>query len=217
VAGEGSTVWADTLAGFRYLMVRRGHRLLVAMAALVNALIVPAFSLLPLLVLERLRGDAVQLGWLSSSLGVGLIAGGVALSAWGGFRTRIVTALAGMMALGFAVTAVGATPQSSFTWALISMSCVGMIVPLVNGPVAAIFQATIAPEFQGRVFTLIGSLAACAAPLGLIIAAPVAELLGVGTWYLAGGAACVAMGFAGFLAPSLRRIEDAALDPGLGE
>ena len=90
-----SSVWAETAAGFRYLVRRRGHATLIAMAALINALLVPAFSLLPLLVLQRLNGGAAQLGWLSSSLGVGLIVGGVALGAWGGFRKRIVHYLDG--------------------------------------------------------------------------------------------------------------------------
>jgi DHA3 family macrolide efflux protein-like MFS transporter len=178
------------------------------MSALINALLVPAFSLLPLLVLERLNGGAAQFGWLSSALGVGLIVGGVALGAWGGFRKRIVTTLSAMIALGVAVTAVGLTPESAFLWALVSMSCVGLIVPLVNGPVFAILQATIAPDYQGRVFSLVGSLAGAVAPLGLIIAAPVAEMVGVGVWYLAGGVACVAMGIAGFFAPALMGMED---------
>jgi DHA3 family macrolide efflux protein-like MFS transporter len=90
------------------------------------------------------------------------------------------------------------------------MSCVGLIVPLVNGPVYAILQTTIAPDYQGRIFALVGSLAGGMAPLGLILAAPVAERVGVGAWYLAGGIACVAMGIAGFLAPALMRIEDGA-------
>ena len=203
-----SSVWAETAAGFRYLVRRRGHATLIAMSALINALLVPAFSLLPLLVLQRLNGGAAQFGWLSSALGLGLIVGGVALGAWGGFRRRIVTTLAAMTALGVAVTAVGLTPAGSFLWALVSMSCVGVIVPLVNGPVFAILQATIAPDYQGRVFSLVASLAGGVAPLGLIVAAPVAEIVGVGFWYLAGGIACVAMGIAGFFAPALMRIED---------
>jgi DHA3 family macrolide efflux protein-like MFS transporter len=207
-----SSVWAETAAGFRYLVRRRGHRTLIAMAALINALLVPAFSLLPLLVLQRLNGGSAQFGWLSSSLGVGLIVGGVALGAWGGFRKRVVTALIAMTALGVAVTAVGLTPASSFLWALVSMSCVGLIVPLVNGPVYAILQATIAPDYQGRVFALVASLAGAAAPLGLIAAAPVAEIVGVGVWYLAGGIACVGMGIAGFFAPALMGIEDGAAE-----
>ncbi|HEX2490519.1 MAG TPA: MFS transporter [Blastocatellia bacterium] len=207
-----SSVWAETVAGFRYLVRRRGQGTLIAMAALINALLVPAFSLLPLLVLQRLNGGAAQFGWLSSSFGVGLIVGGVALGAWGGFRKRIVTTLIAMTALGVAVTAVGLTPASSFLWALVSMSCVGLIVPLVNGPVYAILQATIAPDYQGRVFSLVASLAGAAAPLGLITAAPVAEIVGVGVWYLAGGIACVAMGIAGFFAPAVMGIEDGAAE-----
>jgi DHA3 family macrolide efflux protein-like MFS transporter len=203
-----SSVWAETAAGFRYLVRRRGHVTLIAMSALINVLLVPAFSLLPLLVLQRLNGGAAQFGWLSSSFGAGLIVGGVALGAWGSFRKRIVTTLVAMTALGVAVTAVGLTPASSFLWALVSMSCVGLIVPLVNGPVYAILQATIAPDYQGRVFSLVASLAGAAAPLGLIVAAPVAEITGVGVWYLAGGIACVAMGIAGFFAPALMGIED---------
>jgi DHA3 family macrolide efflux protein-like MFS transporter len=207
-----SSVWAETAAGFRYLMQRRGHATLIAMSALINALLVPAFSLLPLLVLQRLKGGAAQFGWLSSSLGVGLIVGGVALGAWGGFRKRIVTTLTAMTALGVAVIAVGLTPASSFLWALVSMSCVGLIVPLLNGPVYAILQATIAPDYQGRVFSLVASLAGAVAPLGLIVAAPVATMVGVGVWYLAGGIACVAMGIAGFFAPALMGIEDGATE-----
>ena len=50
------------------------------MAALINACLVPAFSLLPLLVSGELGGDAAQLGWVTSALGVGSIAGG---ACWG--------------------------------------------------------------------------------------------------------------------------------------
>jgi len=207
-----SSVWAETAEGFRYLLRRRGHRTLIAMAALINALLVPAFSLLPLLVLQRLNGGAAQFGWLSSAFGAGLIVGGLALGAWGGFRKRIVTTLTAMIALGVSVIAVGLTPASSFLWTLVSMSCAGLIVPLVNGPVYAILQSTIAPDYQGRVFSLVASLAAGAAPLGLIMAAPVAEIVGVGMWYLAGGIACVAMGIAGFFATALMGIEDGAAE-----
>jgi DHA3 family macrolide efflux protein-like MFS transporter len=205
-----SSVWAETVAGFRYLARRRGHATLIAMCALINTLLVPASSLLPLLVRERLHGGAAQFGWLSSAFGVGLIVGGIALGAWGGFRRRIVTTLVAMIGLGVAVAAIGFTPESSFLWALVSMASVGLIAPMVNGPVAAILQATIAPDYQGRVFSLVGSLAGAAAPLGLLMAAPVAELVGVGVWYLAAGLACVAMGLAGFFATALMKIEDSA-------
>jgi DHA3 family macrolide efflux protein-like MFS transporter len=202
------TLVHSMVAGYRYLRRRRGHLTLIGIASVMNLLLVPAFSLLPLLVLERIQGDAAELGWISSACGVGMLAGGLLLGIWGGGRRRIVTTLSAMIALGFAVLAVGATPEGSFAWLLAAMLTVGAIVPAVNGPVHAILQATIAPEYQGRVFALLGSLAGATAPVGLLFATPVAELVGVRTWYFAGGVACIAMGAAGLLAPALMRIED---------
>ena len=101
------SVWAETAAGFRYLVRRRGHRTLVAMATLINALVVPAFSLLPLLVLQRLNGGATELGWLTSSLGVGLIVGGMALGAWGLWRGSVPVLLATLFCLGTHSTVFG--------------------------------------------------------------------------------------------------------------
>jgi DHA3 family macrolide efflux protein-like MFS transporter len=88
------------------------------------------------------------------------------------------------------------------------MFVVGLMAPIANGPIQAILQATIAADYQGRAFTLIGSLAGVTVPLGLLLAAPIAEMVGVRAWYLAGGLACISMGIAGFFLPSLMRIEE---------
>ncbi|MGH2569592.1 MAG: MFS transporter [bacterium] len=207
--GERASFRREVAEGFRYLWTRRGHRTLVLLSAAINLFLVPAFALLPLFVLQRLEGDAAALGWLTSALGVGLLAGGLVLGVWGGFRRRIVTTLAGLVALGVAVVGLGLTPQGSFAVALGAIVAVGVVAPLVNGPVLAILQATVAPRFQGRVFTLIGSLAAGAAPVGLLFAAPIAEIAGPGAFYLVGGSICAAMGIVGFFSSDLMGIEDA--------
>jgi DHA3 family macrolide efflux protein-like MFS transporter len=206
-SGDKPSVWGEMIDGFRYLRRRTGHLTLVFLTAAVNMLLVPAFSLLPLLVLERLHGNATALGWITSAFGIGMLAGGILLGTWGGFPRRIVTTLVFMAALGLAVIAVGMTPADAFPWALGAMFAVGFTVPLVNGPLHAIFQATIPPELQGRIFALTGSLAGATAPIGLLFAAPIAELVGVGAWYLAGGVMCVAMAVTGFLMPALMRLE----------
>lgn len=77
----------------------------------------------------------------------------------------------------------------------------------------AVLQATVAPDHQGRVFALIGSLAGITAPVGLLFAAPIAQALGVRSWYLAAAAACIVMGLAGGAMPGLWRIEDAGGRP----
>ncbi len=207
-AGESpgkSSIWSETVDGLRFLAERRGHLVLLAIAALLNLFLTPAFSLLPLLVHGQGSG-ATRLAWASSAVGVGLLVGGVALGAWGGFRRHIVTTLAGLVALGLSVLAMVAVPVESMLF-LVSLLSVGAMSAMVNGPIQAILQATVAPGMQGRVFALYGSLASITAPVGLAVAAPVAELLGVASWYLAGGVAAVALGTAGLFVPALMRLE----------
>jgi DHA3 family macrolide efflux protein-like MFS transporter len=206
--GSEDGLWPGIVAGLRYLKDRPGHLALVGLGSVINLFLVPAFTLLPLLIADQLRGSALQLGWTSSAFGVGMLVGGIALGIWGGFKRRILTSLVALLGLGLAVFALGLTPASFIPAAMISMLFVGLMVPWVNGPIQAVLQATVAPEFQGRVFTLISSLAGLTAPVGLILAAPLADLVGVRAWYLAGALACVLMSTAGFFVPAILRIED---------
>ncbi|HRS14597.1 MAG TPA: MFS transporter, partial [Candidatus Bipolaricaulis sp.] len=64
------------------------------------------------------------------------------------------------------------------------------------------------PGMQGRVFSLLGSLSAGMMPLGLAVAGPVADLLGIQFWYVIGGAAMLTLGVVGFLLPPVRNLED---------
>ncbi|WP_299945049.1 MFS transporter [uncultured Microbulbifer sp.] len=192
--------------GLRYLRNRPGHMGIVGIAMGVNMLLIPAFSLLPLLVSEELSGTAIDLAWINSAFGVGAIIGGILLGIWGGFKRRVVTTLVGLILMGGASLAVGIAP--TVLAAVAAMFAVRVIVTLVNGPIQAVLQATVAPDFQGRIFTLVGSLAGITAPVGLLLAAPIAELVGVRAWYIAGATACFLMGAIGFALPAVLKIED---------
>ena len=200
------SAWRDIASGVSYLREREGHVPLLAIATVVNLCMVPAFTLLPLLVMEQ-GGGAATLGWLNSAFGIGMIAGGVLLGVWGGFKLRVHTTFVALILAGVGTVVLGTAASAAA--ALVGIVVLGVTIPCVNGPIQAVLQAKVAPEFQGRVFTLYTSAAGAMTPLGLAIAAPVAELLGIHAWYLAGGVACVAMGVVGFLIPSIARIEDA--------
>ena len=72
--------------------------------------------------------------------------------------------------------------------------------------VMAVIQAAVIPEMQGRVFTLIASVAAAMSPLGLIAAGPVADVLGVRTWFIVGGVVTALMGVISFFIPAVTYI-----------
>lgn len=79
---------------------------------------------------------------------------------------------------------------------------------MTNGPLMAVLQTTVAPEMQGRVFTLMASMATAISPIGLAVAGPVADRLGVQVWYIVGGLVCMGMGALSFFIPSITRMEE---------
>jgi MFS family permease len=102
---------------------------------------------------------------------------------------------------------LGVTPFGLFSLAVAAMFVVGSCAAVANGCIAAVFQATIAPEYQGRVFTLMASVATAMTPVGLLLATPIADLAGVRAWYVVGGIACALLGGAAFLVRPILEME----------
>lgn len=194
--------------GFRYVWSWPGLMLIMLMATLINLVLTPTGALQPILVTRHFGGQAMHLAWIESAWGIGMVAGGLTLSAWGGFRKRIVTSLVGLVAMGLGILLVGFIPPSAFWLAVGLMLVAGFMNPIVNGPLLAVVQAVVAPEMQGRVFTLIMSFAAAMSPLGLILAGPFADRYGVQAWFVVGGAVTILLGAAAFFVPAILRIEE---------
>jgi DHA3 family macrolide efflux protein-like MFS transporter len=83
---------------------------------------------------------------------------------------------------------------------------------IANSIFMAAIQAIVPLEIQGRVFTLIGSLSAGMAPLGLAIAGPVADSLGERIWFNVGGFIFMVVGLASFMSPSVMNIEEEGIN-----
>lgn len=210
--GERPTVLADMVEGLRFVAAWPGLVTILVMVTMINLLISPAFSLLPLMVTEHFGGGALELASLQSAEGIGMIVGGVLLGIWGGFRKRILTALVGLVGMGLSLVAIGLVPGSLLVLAIGAMFVTGLMVPIVNGTFFAVLQATVPPAMQGRVLTLTMAGATAAATLiGLPIAGPVSDVLGVPTWFVAGGVVTALMGVVGMFLPAIMQIEDQKL------
>ncbi|HAF70097.1 MAG: Multidrug resistance protein [Acetothermia bacterium 64_32] len=205
--GEKTSYLADLKAGFRYVWAWKGLLYLMMFATLINFVANPAFSLLPLFVKDHLGGGAMELGWLESAWGVGMVAGGLLLSVWGGFRRRIFTALTGVLGMGAAILGVGFLPPGWLYAALGLFLLAGLMNPIANGPLMAILQARVSPEVQGRVFSLLSSMVTAISPLSLAVAGPVADLVGIRPMYAIAGAGMVLLGIAALASPPVRDVE----------
>lgn len=208
-AGEQApSMVADLGAGFRYVWGWPGLMMILLMATLINLLFTPLNALQPILVTQHFGGQALELAWLESAWGIGAVAGGVTLGVWGGFKRRILTSLLGLVFLGLGAVGIGFVPATMFWLAVGLMFLVGFMNPMINGPLMAIIQAIVAPQMQGRVFTLITSFATAMTPIGLIVAGPVADRLGVQSWYIFGGVVTILLGVGAFLIPAIMHVED---------
>jgi DHA3 family macrolide efflux protein-like MFS transporter len=206
--GTPTSFFQDLMQGFRYVLSWRGLLIVLIMATMINFLLSPATSLLPLLVKDHFQGDALKLGWMNSIFGIGVIVGGIALGVWGGFKRRIVTAMMGLIGIGVGILLMGLIPGTAFSYALLAMAITGIMMPITNGSLGGIMQATVDPGMQGRVFSLTGSVATAMTPIGLVIAGVLSDAFGIQIWFLIGGIVTLLMGFVGFAMPAVMSIED---------
>ena len=198
---------ADMREGWRYIWNWPGLRALVILGLLLNFLINPPMELLPILVTRHFGGEALRLGWLNSAWGVGAVIGGLLISAWGGFKRRIYTTLAGIAGLGVGVLMIGAAPSALFGLALAGMFVGAVMNSASNAALMALMQESIAPEMQGRVWATAGALSNAAVPLGMAIGGPLADATDVRVLYLGAGALYLLLGLGAFAVKSIREIE----------
>ena len=128
-----------------------------------------------LLISEYFDGGVAQLATTNSIFGIGVIAGGLLLSVWGGFKRKIVTTMLGLIGLGLGVLAIGLAPANMFVIMLVATALLGVALPITNGSLSAVMMEQVAPDLQGRVFGTIGSMAGLMSPIGLLIAGPVSD------------------------------------------
>jgi DHA3 family macrolide efflux protein-like MFS transporter len=209
---NGDTVkqsfFEDMKEGFQYILNWKGLTLLLFSAMFINFLISPAMSLLPLLVSKHFGGNEVQLALINAILGVGMLIGGLILSVWGGFKRRIFTTFMGLMISGISFAAIGFIPATGFTLAVVVFMISALMLPMINGPIHAVVQSAVTPEMQGRVISMISTFAGLAMPIGLAVAGPLSDAIGIQSWFIIGGLFMSLAGVFGFLSPAMRSIED---------
>jgi MFS transporter, DHA3 family, macrolide efflux protein len=203
-----TTIWGDFKAGLRYMLGWPGLLVICLMTVGINFTIIPAFSLLPLMVKDFFGGDAVQLGWVEAAMGIGMIGGGGLLGVWGGFKRKILTSMLGLMGMGAGTLVIALAPSSALFLVAGGALLVGLMSPITMGPFFAVIQSTVEPDMQARIFSLLSSIGGAMAPLGLMIAGPLADRVGIQAWFTLGGALCILMAVAGLFIPSVMNIEE---------
>lgn len=212
-----SSIWEDIKEGFRYIWNWSGLFWLLILVMLINFFVNPAMSLVPILVTRHFQGGALELGWLNASWGVGMLIGGLVLGAWGGFRKRTYTMLMGIVGLGFGILLVALAPENMLPLAIVGFFIGSAMNAMTNGSGFALLQTIVEPEIQGRVFTVVMSMAGAISPLSLAVGGPIADWLGVRTLYFIAGVSLLLLSVIGTISPVILNLEQEGLAKKKGE
>ena len=103
---------------------------------------------------------------------------------------------------------VGGMILGSGFWCFV-LCCViiGISIPFYNGPLTALMQERIDPEYLGRVFGLYSSVASLAMPVGLVFSGAFADRVGIQRWFFLSGLLIVLTGLLMAAIPSIRKID----------
>lgn len=171
--GQGS-IWGEALYGLRYILARPsllGLQLVFFFANLFAGL---GHTVFAPTVLARTDNNGVVFGAVQSAGAIGGILGGVAMSAWGGFKRRVHGVLLGWIVSSLIGGVLFGLGRAFPVW--VAASLVGSFFgPLINSSNQAIWQAKVAPDVQGRVFATRRLIAWFAAPITPMIAGPLAD------------------------------------------
>jgi DHA3 family macrolide efflux protein-like MFS transporter len=180
-------IFRDTVQSLRYVMERRGIKLVVILNTFFNIFTTPMFYLFPLLVTNRLAGDVLKLGWMNSACGIGTILGGALVGVWGGFKKKVHTILLGLFIVSVCSFSLGFTTIELFYFILVIMFILGLGAAVSDSPMPALLNVLIPKDMQGRLFAMFNSLGSLMVPLGLAIAGPFADAAGIEWVYFIGG------------------------------
>ncbi len=128
--GRSASVLTDLREGLSFVWGWPGLVMILAIATLPNLLVNPGFSLLPILVVKHFRGGPLQLAWLESAWGLGMVAAGLTPSVWGGFKRRAVTGLLALALQGGGLTMIGPAPPTTLMLAVGSLCFAGFMNPI---------------------------------------------------------------------------------------
>ncbi|MCB0187417.1 MAG: MFS transporter, partial [Caldilineaceae bacterium] len=128
-----AAIWRDVRSGFRYIWEWPGLLLTTLLALVINMVATPLGALLPILVSVDFEAGALQLGWIELTLGAGMLAGGILLGVWGGFRKKALIFPIGVFGFAFASFLIAVSPQLALWVAMLAMGIFGIVSSLLNG------------------------------------------------------------------------------------
>ncbi|MDR1470628.1 MAG: MFS transporter [Spirochaetaceae bacterium] len=176
-APKGVAYFHDLKEGLRYIR-KHGYVLrMIVLSAVFLFFFAPAAFLTPLQVTRNFGNDVWRLSAIEITFSIGMMAGGILIGVWGGFKNRIYTMALSCALCGILAAGLGIAP--TFWLYLAIMTVMGVALPLWNTPSMVLLQTTVEPAFMGRVLSVFTMVSSTMMPLGMVVFGPVADFVSI--------------------------------------
>ena len=191
IQNKGTSVFLDMKIGIKYTLSDKLIGKVLTVYGLFIFLCVPAGFLSQLFV-SRVYGEtywyltAVELAGF-----IGMVSGGILMSIWGGFKSRVTTMSVGLIAFGSLAIGMGLSKQ--FALYLTLMIIYGVAITMVQTATTTLIQEKAEISMQGRVFGLLGAMYSGFLPVGMAIFGPMADEISLQWIMIGSGIALIAL------------------------
>jgi DHA3 family macrolide efflux protein-like MFS transporter len=142
----------EAVYGFTYIFQRPSLMGMQLVFLIGNLFSMIGFTLMSPMVLARSGQNSLAFGSFQTAGAIGGLAGALIMSAWGGFKKRIHGVLAGWTLIGIFLACLGLVGGLPVWITFMLLTC--LCIPVIDGSNQAIWQAKVAPDIQGRVFSV---------------------------------------------------------------
>ena len=191
IQNKETSVFIDMIIGIKYTLSDKLIGKVLTVYGLFIFLCVPAGFLSQLFV-SRVYGETY---WYLSAVElagfIGMVAGGILMSIWGGFKSRVTTMSVGLIAFGSLAIGMGLSKQ--FALYLTLMIIYGVAITMVQTATTTLIQEKAEMSMQGRVFGLLGAMYSGFLPVGMAIFGPMADEISLKWIMIGSGIALIAL------------------------
>ncbi len=182
---ENQTVsyFSDMREGYNYIKNHSFIKAFFLFSAIFFIFVAPAAFLTPLQVTRTFGSDVWRLTAIEIVFSIGMMAGGIVMASWGGFKNKTHTMAASTLIIGLGTLGLGVMPV--FWLYLVFMAFIGVSLPFFNTPATVLLQQKVEKDFLGRVFGVLGMISSSMMPMGMLVFGPLADLIRI-EWLLVG-------------------------------
>ncbi|WP_312813473.1 MFS transporter [Sedimentibacter sp.] len=173
----------DIYDGLKYLREHAFLKVYFAYLAVFYVLLAPPAFLTPLQVARSFGDDVWRLTALEVVFSVGMMAGGIFMASWGGFKNKISTMALSCYVMSVCTVLFGVIP--SFWSYIFVMGIFGVVMPILNTPAIVLLQEKVEGDYLGRVFSILSMITSIMMPFGMLIFGPVSDFVRI-EWLMIG-------------------------------